>query len=142
VRDYKFKHLSVGDLLRAEKGKGGPEGEKIAQTMKEGKLVPSELSVKLIRKAIAINGVRRYLIDGFPRNKENWKVFQETMKEEVVVKGLIYLECTDEVMTERITNKPHKEEDDNPETLKHRITTFHSETEPVLEIFRDHEHFI
>jgi adenylate kinase family enzyme len=37
--------------------------------MKEGKLVPSELAVKLIRKAIAINGNRRYLIDGFPRNQ-------------------------------------------------------------------------
>jgi len=44
--------------------------------MKEGKLVPSDLTVKLIRKAIAVNGTRRYLIDGFPRNKENWEKFQ------------------------------------------------------------------
>jgi UMP-CMP kinase len=59
--------------------------------MKETKLVPADLAVKVIRKAIAINGVRRYMIDGFPRNKENWTAFQEIMKDEVVVKGLIYL---------------------------------------------------
>jgi len=36
--------------------------------MKEGKLVPSQLAVRLIKKAISIHGNRRYLIDGFPRN--------------------------------------------------------------------------
>lgn len=49
--------------------------------MKEGKLVPSDLVVRLIRKAIANNGVRRYLIDGFPRNQENWEKFKEIMKD-------------------------------------------------------------
>lgn len=68
VKDYKFKHLSVGDLLREERAKGGATGQEIEKIMKEGKLVPSELAVKCIRKAIAFNGNRRYLIDGFPRN--------------------------------------------------------------------------
>ena len=27
VRDYKFKHLSVGDLLRDEKARGGPQAQ-------------------------------------------------------------------------------------------------------------------
>lgn len=81
VKDFKFKHLSVGDLLREEKTKGGPTGQEIDRIMKEGKLVPSDLAVKLIRKAIATHGNRRYLIDGFPRNKENWTKFQEIMKD-------------------------------------------------------------
>ncbi len=58
--------------------------------MKEGKLVPSDLAVKLIRKAIAINGNRRYLIDGFPRNQQNWDKFKQIMRDEVLVKGLIF----------------------------------------------------
>lgn len=69
MKIFKFKHLSEGDLLRSERNRGGPQGQKIGEYMKESKLVPADLAVKVIRKAIAINGVRRYLIDGFPRNK-------------------------------------------------------------------------
>ena len=36
--------------------------------MKEGKLVSSSTVVRLMKKSIALNGCRRYLIDGFPRN--------------------------------------------------------------------------
>jgi UMP-CMP kinase len=74
--------------------------------MKEVKLVPSDVVVKVIRKSIAINGVRRYLIDGFPRSKDNWVAFQQIMKGEVVVKGMIFLECSDKVMTDRSLNRP------------------------------------
>ena len=49
--------------------------------MKEGKLVPSQLAVRLIKKSIAMNGNRRYLIDGFPRNTENWESFKQIMKD-------------------------------------------------------------
>ena len=47
----------------------------IENYIKEGKLLPSELVVKLLKNAIQMNGNRRYLFDGFPRNKENWDEF-------------------------------------------------------------------
>ena len=40
--------------------------------MKEGKLVPSDLLVKLILKEFLANGsTGRYLLDGFPRSLDN-----------------------------------------------------------------------
>ena len=69
VRDYGFKHLSTGDLLREERKNKGELSEQIDQYIKEGKLLPSELVVKLLKKNIEANGKRRYLIDGFPRNQ-------------------------------------------------------------------------
>jgi adenylate kinase family enzyme len=36
--------------------------------MKEGKLISSDLVVRLLDAAITTYGNRRYLIDGFPRN--------------------------------------------------------------------------
>jgi adenylate kinase len=68
VRDYKFKHLSTGDLLREEKQKGGPLAQELENLMKEGKLISSDLVVRLLDSAITTYGNRRYLIDGFPRN--------------------------------------------------------------------------
>jgi adenylate kinase family enzyme len=69
VRDYGFRHLSTGDLLREERQKGGDLAETIDQFIKEGKLISSELVVKLMKKNIEANGKRRYLVDGFPRNR-------------------------------------------------------------------------
>jgi len=59
-------------LLREEKEKGGDFATQIDSYMKEGKLLPSGLVVKLLKKAVETYGNRRYLFDGFPRNQENW----------------------------------------------------------------------
>jgi len=69
IRDYKFKHLSTGDLLREVQERGGELAETIKSYMKEGKLISSDLVVKLLKNAIKEGGNRRYLLDGFPRNQ-------------------------------------------------------------------------
>jgi adenylate kinase family enzyme len=53
------------------------------------------LIVRLLKKAIALNGTRRYLIDGFPRNKENMESFNRIVGNEVDVRNLIYFECSE-----------------------------------------------
>ena len=74
----------------------------IENLIKEGKLVPSDLVVQLLRKNFGRLGNRRYLIDGFPRNNENWEAFKKILKDEVVFKSLIFFECSPEVMSQRI----------------------------------------
>lgn len=45
VAKYKLKHLSAGDLLREEVKSGSATGQELESVMKEGKLVPSEVSL-------------------------------------------------------------------------------------------------
>jgi len=72
--DFGFTHLSAGDLLREEQKLGGSNAQLIDMYIKDGKLVPSELIVKLIRKEFLKNDMKgKYLLDGFPRNEENLK---------------------------------------------------------------------
>ena len=59
IRDYKFKHLSTGDLLREEQQKGGELAKTIDSYIKEGKLISSDLVVQLIDKSITTYGNRR-----------------------------------------------------------------------------------
>ena len=40
VEKYGFVHLSVGDLLRAERDSGSPNGDLINSYIAEGKIVP------------------------------------------------------------------------------------------------------
>lgn len=47
----------------------------IKSMMNEGKIVPSEVTVKLLQKAMEESGNEKFLIDGFPRNDENRAAF-------------------------------------------------------------------
>ena len=50
---FKFVHLSAGDLLREErKTQGSQYGEIIESYIKEGKIVPSDITVGLLEKAM------------------------------------------------------------------------------------------
>lgn len=78
-----WAHLSTGDLLRAERMQGGPLGEEINSYIKQGKLVPSEVTCKLLEKGMTqvyqMTGSTKFLIDGFPRSFGNATAWQETM---------------------------------------------------------------
>lgn len=48
----------------------------ILDTIKEGRIVPSEVTVKLIKKTIESSDNYKFLIDGFPRSEENRIAFE------------------------------------------------------------------
>ena len=70
VRDYGFTHLSAGDLLREEQDREGSEfGSLIKRIIKEGEIVPMEITVQLLENAMnkdlsEMHGNGRFLIDG------------------------------------------------------------------------------
>ena len=50
-QSYNYTHLSAGDLLRAERTREGSEsGQLIDNFIKEGKIVPVEITINLLRK--------------------------------------------------------------------------------------------
>jgi UMP-CMP kinase len=51
--------------------------EDILEIIREGRIVPSEITVELIRKAIESSTAKRVLIDGFPRCEENRIAFEK-----------------------------------------------------------------
>ncbi len=71
VDTFGYVHFSAGDLLRQFVRSGTPEGNKIADMMNNGQIVPSEVIVNLLKTAMVESGKTKFLIDGFPRNLEN-----------------------------------------------------------------------
>lgn len=55
------------------------DSEMIQNMIKEGKIVPSEVTIKLLQRAMQENGNDKFLIDGFPRNEENRAAFEEVV---------------------------------------------------------------
>jgi hypothetical protein len=51
----------------------------IQNMIKEGKIVPAEVTVKLLQKAMEESENDKFLIDGFPRNEENRAIFESVV---------------------------------------------------------------
>ncbi|KIM26047.1 hypothetical protein M408DRAFT_314185 [Serendipita vermifera MAFF 305830] len=153
VQEFGFSHLSAGDLLRAEQHREGSQyGDLIRQNIKEGKIVPSEVTVKLLQNAIAAElekhkdktehgwgeGKGRFLVDGFPRQMDQAHIFDETVCQS---KFVLFYTTTEEVMLERLLErgKTSGREDDNVESIKKRFKTFVETSMPVVDYYRQHD---
>jgi UMP-CMP kinase len=139
VRDYGFKHLSAGDLLREEQEREGSEfGEMIKTYIKEGKIVPQEVTIQLLENAmkatIEETGNRKFLIDGFPRKMDQAIKFEQTV---VPSKFTLFFDCPEKTMRERllIRGQTSGRADDNEESIKKRFTTFVETSMPVVNMF-------
>ena len=128
----KCAHLSAGDLLREEVASGSPLGNELQTAMKDGKLVPMEVTIGLLRKAMKKNGGDTFLIDGFPRAMDQAEAFESSI---VKCAGVLFYECSEEEMERRLLDrgKTSGRADDNIETIKKRFKTFVELSKPVVE---------
>ncbi len=136
-----WTHLSAGDLLRAEQVAGGPTAD-ISKVISAGKLVPSEMVVRLLKAAMEkttkTTGKRNFLIDGFPRSLSNLEAWHEVFDQDAELPSMLHFECPFEVLERRILGraKYSGRTDDNVGALKVRFETFNAETLPTVELFR------
>lgn len=133
VRDFGFTHLSAGDLLRAEIKSGSANGTMIQNMIKEGKIVPSEVTIKLLEKAMLENGNDKFLIDGFPRNEENRAAFEDVTK--IEPEFVLFFDCSEEEMERRLLSRNQGRDDDNIETIRKRFKVFLESSLPVIEYY-------
>jgi len=153
VRDYGFTHLSAGDLLRAEQERPGSQfGELIKNYIKEGLIVPLEVTVALLENAMTeaidpsgkgqVAGKKgKFLIDGFPRK------FDQAVKFEEVVcpaRFVLFFDCPEGEMEKRLLErgKTSGRADDNAESIRKRFRTFIETSMPVVDYYEKQDRVI
>ncbi|EGZ76276.1 UMP-CMP kinase [Neurospora tetrasperma FGSC 2509] len=140
VRDYGFTHLSAGDLLRAEQDRPGSQyGQLIRDCIKNGAIVPMEVTVALLENAMRdtltsskTGGKGRFLIDGFPRKMDQAFKFEEVV---CPAKMVLFYDCPEQEMEKRLLErgKTSGREDDNAESIRKRFRTFVETSMPVVD---------
>ncbi|KAL6650207.1 hypothetical protein ACP70R_009132 [Stipagrostis hirtigluma subsp. patula] len=131
--NFGFAHLSAGDLLRHEISSGSEKGELILEIIKDGRIVPSEITVELIRKAMEMSNAKRVLIDGFPRCEENRIAFERIVGTEPDI--VVFFDCPEDEMVKRLLSRNQGRVDDNIETIKKRLEVFESLNIPVVDYY-------
>lgn len=146
VDHYGFTHLSAGDLLRDEQNREGSEtGELIKRYIKEGLIVPMEVTVGLLEKAMTSKldnqGKGRFLIDGFPRKMDQAAYFEQAVCRSTCT---IFLDCPEETMRKRLLNRglTSGRADDNEESIVKRFRTFVETSMPVVDHFAEEDRVV
>ena len=154
----KIPTVSTGNIIREALKSGSEMGKKAKAFVDEGKLVPDEIVIGIVKERIKNEDCKNgFILDGFPRTIHQAEALDE-MK--VVIDKVIDIEVGDKEILKRmsgrrvcdkcgasynINSKKPKVEgvcdkcagtlvqrmDDNSDTVKERLNVYHSQTQPL-----------
>lgn len=138
VKEFGYQHLSAGDLLREERNTPGSQfGELIENHIKNGTIVPVEITCGLLEKAMHKSAADNFLIDGFPRNQDNLDGWNKEMAGKVLVKFVLFFDCDESTCIDRCLKRGQSSGrvDDNEESLRKRFQTYYNGTMPIVKFY-------
>ena len=141
AKNYNLKHISTGELLRAEIAGGTALGLQAKALIEDGKLVPDEVVEGMIAQAFGkwpkVDG---FLLDGFPRTLTQAMELDEMLEaRDEGVTAVISLMIPDSVVKERIAHRAlleNRQDDASDAVVANRIATYHRQTEPLIEFYK------
>jgi len=136
-KEFRLKHLSTGDILRAEVASGSPIGKEAGRIMAAGDLVPDELIVDIVRGRLpeAETGAG-VLLDGFPRTVRQAQALDAMLADEGhTLDFVIALDVPEAELVERLLHRARVEgrADDTRQAIAERMHEYHKLTESVLD---------
>jgi adenylate kinase len=163
LADFSLNYFSAGDILRDLSKENSALGQKVARTMKEGKLVSDKLMAQIIEDFLAKNkgGI---VFDGYPRGLGQAVFLEKSLKNRGGINLVINLQVPKKVLVKRlssrvicrncgavynlVTNPPKEEgvcdacggelyqrDDETQEAVEKRLAVFRKQTKPVIEFF-------
>ncbi|MCZ4521231.1 adenylate kinase [Rhodococcus ruber] len=130
-------HISTGDLFRANIGEKTPLGLEAKKYLDAGDLVPSELTVDMVRSRLsepdAVNG---FLLDGFPRSVGQAEALVEILSDlNAKLDAVLSFVVDEDVVVERMLARGR--EDDKEDVIRNRLKVYRDETAPLLDYYAD-----
>lgn len=156
--------ISTGVMLRTAIKEQTEVGKLAEQYINDGKLVPDEVIVKIVKERLAKPDCEKgFILDGFPRTTAQAAALEEAG---VDIDKVLLIDVEDDKIIERLSSrrecskcgtpyniiykKPVKEgicdscggeliqrKDDVPETIRKRLEIFHEQTEPIKDFYAE-----
>ena len=161
---YGIPSISTGAILRKAIKDGTELGKTAEKYINDGKLIPDDLMLKVMDERFKNDDCKNgFILDGFPRTLAQAealsaspikidKVLSIEVDDRTIIERLSgRLECKSCGSTYHTEHRPPKtpgvcdkcggelgaRDDDKPETVKQRLKTYHEQTEPLIEYYRD-----
>lgn len=161
---YNIPTISTGVIIRSAIKNGTETGKMAKGYIEKGQLVPDSVVIGIIKERLSEDDCKSgFILDGFPRTIpqaealdqfgiEIDKVLDIEVPDDAIVGRLSgRRECSKCGATYHITNNPSKKgdicekcdgelvcrKDDAPETVLSRLEVYHSQTEPLIEFYKN-----
>jgi len=164
VKKLNVPQISTGDILRNAVKQGTPVGLEAKKFMDAGDLVPDDVIIGVVKERLTEDDCKNgYIFDGMPRTIAQAEALDS---QGVAIDAVLLIEVPDEVLLKRLggrrtcpncgniyhieTKKPDKDgicndcgteliirKDDEQETIKNRLQTYHKETAPLIDYYRE-----
>jgi len=100
-------HIATGDLFRQALEKNTEQAQKAKPFIQSGKLVPDEITIKMVLERISNNDCRNGVIfDGFPRNLKQAETLDKALQEQKkAIDWVVYIKVSEKVLLERLLGR-------------------------------------
>ena len=157
------KHISTGDIVRAEIKSGSELGRQVQDYNDRGELVPDEIIVEMAKPHL--DNADAWVLDGFPRNEAQAKALDTALEDlGIEIDGTVALEAPDDDLVKRLSGRrtsdatgrvyhvehdppPDDSEedpgpfvqrkDDTEEAIRRRLDIYHEQTEPLKDYYAE-----
>ncbi len=141
IEHYGLGHISTGDVLRNEIKKGTELGKTAQGFIDNGQLIPDELMVSILANVYDSfgRGHKGVIFDGFPRTIPQAEALKKMLDERGdKVAAMIELDVPEDELMTRLIKRGQQSgrADDNEETIKKRLVVYHSQTQPLIEWYK------
>ena len=141
IEHYGLGHISTGDVLRNEIKKGTELGKTAQGFIDNGQLIPDELMVSILASVYDSfgRGHKGVIFDGFPRTIPQAEALKKMLEERGdKVAAMIELDVPEDELMTRLIKRGQQSgrADDNEETIKKRLVVYHSQTQPLIEWYK------
>jgi len=147
IKKYGLKHLSTGDLLRAEKNSGSELGNRIKELIDRGELVSDELVEEMVKNNVMRNReAAGFIFDGFPRTTAQ-AAWLDNMLASIgeSVTLMLTLDVADDELRTRILERGKmsgRADDQNVDIINNRISVYHKQTQPVIDFYAEQGKYV
>lgn len=138
---YHLHHISTGEVLRDHIARGTELGRTADSYISQGQLIPDELMLRVLEHELDNNPDKTaegVIFDGFPRTIPQALALKDMMNRRgQKIHAVIGLEVPEDQLMERMVlrGKESGRSDDNPETIRKRLSVYHKQTQPLRDYY-------
>ncbi len=132
----KIAHISTGELIRDNIKRKTPQGKALQGYADRGQLGPDSLVIEMVEQRVRDpDSGKGYLLDGFPRTIGQAEALDAILPMNASLQ-VFQLEVSDDTVSRRIAGRGEGRSDDTPEVVRERLKTYHNETKPLIDYYR------
>ena len=106
IEKYNFVQLSTGDVLRAARAEKTEIGLLAQSYMNQGKLVPDDVMINLVKVYMSQQAGKSVIFDGFPRTVAQAESLNSMLgKLEMKIDKVVYFKVNPQILTKRLTGR-------------------------------------